>query len=104
MDIPTKLKTSKCNFVCRWEARIYETGKQRFLGYFTSELAAAEAYDARAVSLHGPNAKVNFPQNHSETMHKEPACKPQPKQNTANPLQNKTVIRSASSLTNLDPL
>lgn len=30
---------------CKWEARVYEGGKQRFLGYFTSEDAAAHAYD-----------------------------------------------------------
>lgn len=32
----------------KWEARIYEGGRQLFLGYFTEEDAAARAYDARA--------------------------------------------------------
>lgn len=61
---------------CRWEARIYEAGKQRFLGYFTSEVSAAKAYDARAVQLHGAAAKVNFPEDHYETRNNPPAVKP----------------------------
>lgn len=32
----------------KWEARIYEGGKQKFLGYYLSEDAAARAYDAYA--------------------------------------------------------
>ena len=46
---------------CKWEARIYENGKQRFLGYFTNEDEAALAYDEHALRLHGRNAKLNFP-------------------------------------------
>lgn len=37
----------------KWEARIYEGGKQKFLGYYTSEEAAAHAYDTYAGMLEG---------------------------------------------------
>lgn len=67
------LQWSPCT---RWEARIYEAGKQRFLGYYTSEVAAAKAYDARAVQLHGAAAKVNFPEEYEETRNSPPAVKP----------------------------
>uniref|UniRef100_A0A1D1ZRM4 AP2/ERF domain-containing protein n=1 Tax=Auxenochlorella protothecoides TaxID=3075 RepID=A0A1D1ZRM4_AUXPR len=46
----------------KWEARIYEGGKQKFLGYYTSEEAAAHAYDTYAVRLHGNLQKLNFPE------------------------------------------
>ncbi len=45
----------------KWEARIYETGKQRFLGYFSSEDEAALTYDDYAARIHGTSAKLNFP-------------------------------------------
>ena len=43
----------------KWEARIYEAGKQRFLGYYTSEAEAARVYDEAALRLMG--RAVNFP-------------------------------------------
>lgn len=49
----------------KWEARIYENGKQRFLGYFTIEDAAALAYDEHAVRIHGNLAKLNFPERYA---------------------------------------
>lgn len=49
----------------KWEARIYEAGRQRFLGYYTCDRAAAAAYDAQAVKLHGSAAKLNFPGSRS---------------------------------------
>lgn len=76
------LRKSRCfarfltRWACRWEARIYEAGKQRFLGYHTSETSAARAYDARAVQLHGAAAKVNFPEEHEVTRFNAPAVKP----------------------------
>ena len=42
----------------KWEARIYENGKQRFLGYFASEEEAARKYDDAALRISGPSAKV----------------------------------------------
>ncbi|KAK9808652.1 hypothetical protein WJX72_001315 [[Myrmecia] bisecta] len=45
----------------KWEARIYDNGKQRFLGYFLSEEEAAHMYDAVAIKMHGNTAKLNFP-------------------------------------------
>ncbi len=43
----------------KWEARIYENGKQRFLGYYTSEEEAARVYDDAAARMTG--RAVNFP-------------------------------------------
>ena len=43
----------------KWEARIYENGKQRFLGYYTSEEEAARVYDEAAARMTG--RAVNFP-------------------------------------------
>ena len=45
----------------KWEARIYEAGKQRFLGYFTSETEAARVYDEAARRIGGRTAKVGIP-------------------------------------------
>ena len=43
----------------KWEARIYENGKQRFLGYYTSEEEAARVYDDAAARMTG--RAMNFP-------------------------------------------
>lgn len=43
----------------KWEARIYENGKQRFLGYYASEEEAARVYDEAAARITG--RAVNFP-------------------------------------------
>lgn len=43
---------------CKWEARIYDNGKQRFLGYYTSEEEAARVFDEAAVRI---GARTNFP-------------------------------------------
>jgi hypothetical protein len=48
----------------KWEARIYEAGKQRFLGYFSIEDEAALIYDDYAARIHGTNAKLNFPETY----------------------------------------
>ncbi len=45
----------------KWEARIYDNGKQRFLGYFTSEEEAARVYDEAAMRIGGHGARTNFP-------------------------------------------
>jgi len=90
---------------CRWEARIYETGKQRFLGYYTSEVTAARAYDARAVQLHGSAAKVNFPEDHHETRGNPPAVKafsalavPHASQNEGAPRQKRRAPSRGASI------
>ena len=49
----------------KWEARIYEGGKQKFLGYFTNEDVAAMAYDDYAAKIHGNAAKLNFPERYA---------------------------------------
>ena len=59
--------TSRFRGVClnktsnRWRAVIHESGKQKGLGQYDSELAAARAYDAEAFRRHGGCAKLNFP-------------------------------------------
>ncbi len=42
-----------------WSAAITHNGKQIHLGWFTNERAAALAYDAAAVRLHGDDAATN---------------------------------------------
>jgi hypothetical protein len=44
----------------KWESRIYYCGKKLFLGLFTSEIEAAQAYDAKASELYGQFACINF--------------------------------------------
>ena len=83
---------------CSWEARIYETGKQRFLGYYTSEVAAAQAYDARAVQLHGSAAKVNFPEDYNETRGNPPAVKAFSALAVPNPSQKRRAASRSASI------
>ena len=45
----------------KWTAAIISRGERHFLGAFSDEVAAALAYDAAAVDLHGEFALLNFP-------------------------------------------
>lgn len=48
----------------RWQAYCYDAeGRHCHLGYFTSEIDAAHAYDAAASRLHGAFSRLNFPIN-----------------------------------------
>lgn len=44
-----------------WRAAIAANRRRYFLGTFSSEPEAARAYDAAAIRLHGPFARLNFP-------------------------------------------
>jgi hypothetical protein len=45
----------------KWIAQIHVSGKRTHLGYFDDPIAAARAYDAAALELHGAFARLNFP-------------------------------------------
>jgi hypothetical protein len=59
--------TSRYKGVCwlkrekKWDAKIRLNGKIYNLGYFTDEIAAAKAYDKKAMELHQEFACLNFP-------------------------------------------
>jgi hypothetical protein len=44
----------------RWEAHIWQDGKQIYLGGFDEEEQAALAYDLAALKFRGPEAHINF--------------------------------------------
>ncbi len=46
----------------KWAAVIRNKGKKTWLGYFSSEIEAAKAYDAAARKYHGEFASLNFPE------------------------------------------
>jgi hypothetical protein len=48
----------------KWYARITDHGRQRSLGLFADERAAARARDDAAAALWGPFAHLNFPRRH----------------------------------------
>lgn len=45
----------------KWYAQICVKRKAKCIGYFRTELEAAQAYDKRALELFGDKAKLNFP-------------------------------------------
>lgn len=45
----------------KWKARLQCKGKCYYLGYHTDEIAAARAYDAKALEMFGEFACLNFP-------------------------------------------
>jgi hypothetical protein len=58
--------TSKYKGVCwnskrqKWRGTIKLNGKAKHLGYFHTEILAAQAYDVAAKNLHGAFARTNF--------------------------------------------
>lgn len=50
----------------KFTARIAVRGERTFLGAFPTAEAAARAYDAAAIRLHGEFARLNFPQRSAE--------------------------------------
>jgi hypothetical protein len=47
----------------KWFAKAYIEGERIWLGYHDEEVAAAKAYDAKAVELFGEFAHLNFPED-----------------------------------------
>ena len=45
----------------KWRAELKSHGRRAFIAHFSSEEAAARAYDAAALRLHGDFASLNFP-------------------------------------------
>ena len=54
----TRTKTNQ-----RWLAQIRFKNKNMYIGYFDTEIAAAKAYDEKAVEIYGEYARLNFPDN-----------------------------------------
>ena len=63
-SLPRKGCTSKHKGVSRhggkWQSRIKHNSKEIYLGFFATEIEAAEAYDAKAKELFGEFAYLNF--------------------------------------------
>ena len=56
----------------RWKAQIWCEGRQKHLGPFDDERAAAKAYDAAAHELKGDRARLNFPAEGERRISKRP--------------------------------
>jgi hypothetical protein len=55
----------------KWFAKAYIEGERIWLGYHEEEVAAAKAYDAKAVELFGEFAHLNFPEDWPPERRKE---------------------------------
>lgn len=58
----------KCGGPKRWRARIQFDGKSIYIGCYLTAEEAAEAYNAKAVELHGQYARLNVIGRHKETV------------------------------------
>ncbi len=62
----------------RWEARIRIRGRSGarnvYLGSFVDEIAAARAFDAAVLSLHGDSHPMNFSADHVSDTQALPTC------------------------------
>ena len=52
--------THACRLTQRWEASLWLSGKQLYLGGFEREEDAARAYDIAALACKGPMVATNF--------------------------------------------
>ena len=59
MDQPSRADSATYR-TGRWEAHIWEDGKQVYLGGFENENQAALAYDLAALKFRGKEATLNF--------------------------------------------
>jgi hypothetical protein len=66
MNTRSRPGTSRFKGVCRkrekWRAQIVKDGKQKSLGTYTTEEAAAHSYDRAALEMFGEFANLNFPE------------------------------------------
>lgn len=51
-----------------WQAQLTYGGKNHYLGVYTDAVAAARAYDSKALELFGDYARLNFPHDASMTL------------------------------------
>jgi hypothetical protein len=69
--------TSRFKGVCwskgRWKAGIQKDKQAYKLGYFEDEIAAAQAYDEKAIELYGEFARINFPDGVDARLEREAA-------------------------------
>ena len=77
--VQTALKTNRVGYKGvyrtqdgRWRMTFIH-GKRRHVSYYASAKAAARAYDAMAIELRGPDACINFPEEHPDHLNRKPA-------------------------------